>query len=309
MRSTENRSSKQRRIPLRSRAAARGTAATALSTLSTTKPVSPSSITSGTEPLLNATTGVPLAIASIMENQRHRPTDKFSFVAVTDLTDELHPRTLEQSFEFGIVVIKIRFVDLGRDFHRDSGAAGNFDRLFHPLLGADAADKSEVAAVSAARKIKIRRKAVMNSALPARPGHRCPLSVRDGHQWHHRKFAKEGLQVRKIKAAMGRRHGLAPEPGKRWKMQKIRMKVDDVECFGAPHDAVQHHQMMRKRILALRIEAQCAITRGPQYRPGLRVAAGKQSDLMTLPYQLFGQIRDDPLGAAVKLRRTALVQR
>src|ERR1700738_3973598 len=173
MRSTENRSSKHRRIQLRSRAAARGTADTALSTLSTTKPVSPSPITSGTEPLLNATTGVPLAIASIMTSPKGsgqsirkssaiaRPRNSpLSFVAVIDLTDELHPRTLEQSSDLCIVVSKIRFVDLGRDFQRDSGAAGNFDRLFHPFLGADAADNREVAAVSAARKVKICRKGV-----------------------------------------------------------------------------------------------------------------------------------------------------
>ena len=92
-------------------------------------------------------------------------------------------------------------------------------------------------------------------------------------------------------------------------MQKIRMKMDDVECFGAPRDAVQQHQVMRKRIFASGIETQGAIAGGSQCRLGLRVAAGKQSDLMTLAYQLFGQIRDNPLGAAVKLRRTALVQR
>ena len=87
------------------------------------------------------------------------------------------------------------------------------------------------------------------------------------------------------------------------------MKMDDVEFFGAPRDAVQHHQVMRKRILASRIETQGAIARRSQCRLGLRVPTGKQSDLMTLTKQLFGQIRDDPLGAAVKLRRTPLVQR
>ena len=91
-------------------------------------------------------------------------------------------------------------------------------------------------------------------------------------------------------------------------MQKMYMKMDDVEFFSAPRDTVQHHQVIWKRIFASRIETQRAIARGSQRRLGLRVAAGEQSDLMTLAYQLFGQIRDDPLGAAVKPRRTALVQ-
>ena len=104
---------------------------------------------------------------------------------------------------------------------------------------------------------------------------------------------------------MGCRQGLAPEPGKQRKMQEIRMKLDDVEFFRAPRDTVQHHEVMRERILASRIETQCAIAGGSQCRLRLRVAAGEQSDLMTLAYQLFGQIRDNPLGPAVKLRRTA----
>src|ERR1700730_12616968 len=108
---------------------------------------------------------------------------------------------------------------------------------------------------------------------------------------------------------MGRRQGLAPERGKQWKMQKIRMKMDDVEGFGAPRNAVQHHQVMWKRIFASRIETQGAIARGSPGWPRLAGATGKQVDLMTLAYQLFGQVRDDTLAPAVKLRRTALVQR
>ena len=75
---------------------------------------------------------------------------------------------------------------------------------------------------------------------------------------------------------MGRRHGLAPEPGKQWKMQKIGMKMDDVEGFGAPRNAVQHHQVMRQRIFASKIEAQRTAARGPQGRVGDRVAAGNR---------------------------------
>src|SRR5690242_2240133 len=102
----------------------------------------------------------------------------------------------------------------------------------------------------------------MNSASPARPGHRPPLSVRDRGQWHHRKFAKEGRQVRQIEAAMGSRQGLTAEPGKQREMQKIDVKMDDIELFGALRDAVQHYQVMRKRIFASRIEAECVIARG-----------------------------------------------
>ena len=41
----------------------------------------------------------------------------------------------------------------------------------------------------------------------------------------------------------------------------------------------------------------------------MRIAAGKKRDLVTLPDQLFGQVRDHPLRAAVKERRNAFIER
>ncbi len=64
MRSALNRRSNRARHAARDRDAARSTASTASSTPSTTNPVTPSSMTSGTEPRRHAITGVPHGIAS-----------------------------------------------------------------------------------------------------------------------------------------------------------------------------------------------------------------------------------------------------
>ena len=64
MRAAVNRCSNTRRHVARDSSGSRGTAATACSTSSQMKPVTPSSITSGTEPQRNAITGVPHAMAS-----------------------------------------------------------------------------------------------------------------------------------------------------------------------------------------------------------------------------------------------------
>src|SRR3974377_753098 len=66
MRCTVKRSSKRRRTLSRDKCPSRSTAPIAPPTSSTMKPVMPSSTTSGAEPRLNAITGVPQAIASIM---------------------------------------------------------------------------------------------------------------------------------------------------------------------------------------------------------------------------------------------------
>ncbi len=66
MRSTVKRSSTVRRQTAGSISPTRPTAATNSSKVSQTKPVLPSSTTSGTEPWRSATTGVPVAMASII---------------------------------------------------------------------------------------------------------------------------------------------------------------------------------------------------------------------------------------------------
>ena len=70
MRSAVKRRSKAARTPARSSAAAAATLATAPSASSTMNPLTPSSITSGTEPRRKAITGVPQAIASIITSPK-----------------------------------------------------------------------------------------------------------------------------------------------------------------------------------------------------------------------------------------------
>jgi len=47
---------------------------------------------------------------------------------------------------------------------------------------------------------------------------------------------------------------------------------------------------------------------GRQVGRSLRIAAGEQGDMVPLPHKFFGEIRDNPLGSAVKLWRDALNQ-
>jgi hypothetical protein len=83
-----------------------------------------------------------------------------------------------------------------------------------------------------------------NGAIPTRPGHWSSLRVRDGHQRHHRKFAKKRGKVRQIQPAVSGRQRLTPERREQRKMQKVRMKMDYVKRFGAPRYPVQQDQMI-----------------------------------------------------------------
>ena len=86
------------------------------------------------------------------------------------------------------------------------------------------------------------------------------------------------------------------------------MKVDDVELVCPLRDLLDEQQMQRERIRALG-QAQRPGHARHERGVGLRVAARKQRDVVTLTHELVGQRRDDALGSAVELRRHALRQR
>src|SRR5262249_32942374 len=83
MRRAVKRSSKRARPRCRDNAESRPTAPTALVSSSTIYPVSPSSMISSTEPRLNAITGVPQAIASIITS----PNGSGQSIGTTRVTD------------------------------------------------------------------------------------------------------------------------------------------------------------------------------------------------------------------------------
>src|SRR5262245_47749708 len=105
------------------------------------KPVNPSSMISGTEPLLNAMTGVPQAIASIntkpkgsgqaMGASSAMAPLKARLFAVADLADILDVRGREQLADFGFEIVAIDGVDLGCDLQWHPTALGYPDRLIN----------------------------------------------------------------------------------------------------------------------------------------------------------------------------------
>src|SRR5882724_5242684 len=105
------------------------------------------------------------------------------------------------------------------------------------------------------------------------------------------------------------RQRLAPMGSKQWKVEVVGVKVDDVESLDAARQSMEPNEMIGQRILAFAIEAQGALTGRPQNRLGARVAAGEQCDIVPPSNQFFRQIGHHSLGAAIELRRAALIER
>src|SRR5882757_1919461 len=131
------RCSNSARIRSRSSAPIFPTASTACGSFSTMNPVTPFSSTSGTDPLLYAITGVPQAMASIIQTERLAPRDrkqqgggiaqKFAFLTLADFADEFDVALRQQRLDRGPVVFPIDLVDLGRYLERHAGLRGNSD--------------------------------------------------------------------------------------------------------------------------------------------------------------------------------------
>ena len=97
------------------------------------KPVTPSSMTSGTEPQRQAITGVPQAIASIITSPNGSGQSignssaaalprNSDFSVVADLADEFDQRIVEQRLDLLVEIGAVGGVDLGGDLQRHARA-------------------------------------------------------------------------------------------------------------------------------------------------------------------------------------------
>src|SRR5215472_15595768 len=154
MRRTVKRSSKRRRTFSRDKCPSRSTAPIAPPTSSTMKPVMPSSTTSGAEPRLNAITGVPQAIASIIT----RPNGSGQSIGTNNVIAPLKNSDLSRSLISPIYsqfllasrldllfeIILVSFVRLGGNLERYAAMLGNVDGEIDALFRRDAAQKCEI---------------------------------------------------------------------------------------------------------------------------------------------------------------------
>ena len=294
--------------------------ATAASTESTTKPLAPSWTTSGTEPLAQASTGVPQDIASIMARPKGSGqsigkrsarcvAEEPRLFALAQLADELDVAA-EERYDLAREIGLVGRVDLGRDAQPRAGAPRDRDGPVEALLGRYAAEEGEVAAArDRVERTDVGRQAVVYGGEPVHVRRRGALGVGDGHHGHVAELAEKGLQLLGVEPRVQRRHRFAPEAAKQGEVcERLGVKMQHVELVLALQDALQHDEELRQRV-AHPVEALGARRTGGEAGAGDRVAARKERHLVAEAHQLLGKIRDHALGAAVELWRNALGER
>src|SRR5262245_3942634 len=213
MRRAVKRSSKRARTRCRGSLASWPTAPTAPVWSSTMKPVSPSSMISGTEPRLNAITGVPHAIASIIvrpngsgqsiETRRaDRPAEEIRFLSIVDLVNIVDERETHQRLDLLFEIVAIDLVDLGCNLDRQSGALGNTDGAVDAFLRRNATEKRKIVWLHRLRRQQLRGQTVIDRLDPAGLRHGPALRVRYRDHRYRRERREHRLKLRQIEPSM-----------------------------------------------------------------------------------------------------------
>src|SRR4029078_176688 len=108
---------------------------------------------------------------------------------------------------------------------------------------------------------------------------------------------------------MQRRNGTERGLVKCWKLKLVDMKVHYIELLGHAAHFTEHEHVEGDGVANGRVKPKGLGTARDQLGASARVTTGEQSDLVSLGYELLGEIGDDSFGAAIKLWRHAFQQR
>ena len=184
-------------------------------------------------------------------------------------------------------------------------ADGAIDALFRR----DAAEEGEITGLDRLRHQEPLGQAVMHRAHPMRLRQRPPLRIGDRHHRHRVEGVEHRLMLGQIEPAVQRGHERRRLAREQRERIIVEMKMQDVEIARALIDALQHHHVQPIGIAHRAVEPQRPRPRRFELGRGLRIARGKQRDLVAERDQFLGQPRHDPFGSTIELGRYRLRQR
>ena len=91
-----------------------------------------------------------------------------------------------------------------------------------------------------------------------------------------------------VQLAMQRRDSLVREWMDGRKLQKVDVKVNDIEFMGALADLLQHDHVVREGVLHLGVQPKSHAGAGYEFSSRLRIATGEKRDLVALLHEFFG---------------------
>src|SRR5690606_6663188 len=128
---------------------------------------------------------------------------------------------------------------------------------------------------------------------------RSALLLRDRHERHVRKYFVQRTQVADGELAVKRRHVRQTDQPRQREMEIVDVEVNEIEFVVLVEYALEQGNVMRHGVFAVLVEAKRLLTARHKTGTGLRVAAGKQRNIVTHGHEFFCQIGNNTFGAAV----------
>jgi hypothetical protein len=132
------------------------------------------------------------------------------------------------------------------------------------------------------------------------------LVVGDGNQWHFAEAGIERLEIPQILPAVKRSQGPRCQRAEKREVKQIDVKMKNVEFLRALAHLINHQHEVRNDVAHGRIKAKRTSAAGSQLGAGDGVPTCKERHVVAKPGKFFGQVGNDPFGAAIETRRNAL---
>ena len=185
------------------------------------------------------------------EQKRGRIPEKGLFLALVDLADELDVGMFgDHWLDDRFPIISIRLVDLGGHLQSRSRARGDLDRAVRPLFRRNPPQIGKVASRwTRIEAEKISRKAVVNRAHPICVRQAAALILGNRYQRRVGEYGMDEPLLLLIQTPVHRRHRAIHEVANDGEVKHVDMKVQDVELLGLSSNALEHHDLIRGRIM------------------------------------------------------------
>jgi hypothetical protein len=123
------------------------------------------------------------------------------------------------------------------------------------------------------------------------------------------KMRIEGREHGKVLPPMQCRYRHVVQHRNKRELQLVDVEMQNVEFKRMLHDLVEHHHVIRDRIVPLGIQPKRSVGARNEVCARDRVAACEQGHIMTLSHEFFREVRDDPFSSAIESWGHALDQR
>jgi hypothetical protein len=194
-----------------------------------------------------------------VDGEQERPcfAEKLDLAPLADLSDEFHPRLVEQRCDLGSKIGFIGLVHLGCNLQRNAECLCDANGAVRALLRGDSSEEGHVAATRIAnRLVQVGGNAVVNGCDEVAARHRSALGMGDRNERHLGKTDIERLEIRDVLPAVQGCDRSGSQRAKQRKMELVDVEMQYIELLGTLPHPIEHQHVIWDRIANVVVQAQ-----------------------------------------------------